>query len=57
VAVVGIGRLKYRPKTRMTAAWFAMSKGRSEAWQTRYESIIQGQNSEAGGFGMQKTAT
>jgi hypothetical protein len=38
VAVIGIARLRYRPKTKMTAAWFAMSKGRSEAWQTTYES-------------------
>jgi hypothetical protein len=56
VAVIGVARLKYRPKTRMTAAWFAMSKGRSEAWQTRYDSI-KGQNSESGGFDMRKTAT
>jgi hypothetical protein len=54
VAVIGIARLKYRPKTRMTAAWFAMSKGRSEAWQRRYESILHGQNSDTGG---QKAAT
>jgi hypothetical protein len=57
VAVIGIARLRYRPKTRMTAAWFAMSKGRSEAWQTRYESIIQSQNSDTGGVDMKKVAT
>ena len=27
----------------MTAAWFAMSKERSEAWQTTYESMVQSQ--------------
>jgi hypothetical protein len=43
VAVIGIARLRYRPKTRMTAAWFAMSKGRSEAWQATYESTVQSQ--------------
>jgi hypothetical protein len=59
VAVIGIGRLKYRPRTRMTAAWFAMSKGRSEAWQTTYESMVQSHNSlkETGGFGARKIAT
>jgi hypothetical protein len=39
LAVIGIGRLRYRPQTRMTAAWFAKSKERSEAWQPVYEKI------------------
>lgn len=41
LAVIGIGRLRYRPQTRMTAAWFAKSKERSEAWQTVYERITR----------------
>jgi len=45
VAVIGIARLRYRPQTRMTAAWFATSKGRSAAWQTTYESMVQNHNS------------
>jgi hypothetical protein len=59
VAVIGIARLRYRPQTRMTAAWFAMSKGRSEAWQTTYESIVQSQNSleSTGGIEVRKIAT
>lgn len=59
VAVIGIARLRYRPKTRMTAAWLAMSKGRSEAWQTTYESMVQSHDSlkEAGGVGVRKIAT
>jgi hypothetical protein len=40
-AVIGIARLRYRPQTRKTAAWFAMSKERSEAWQRRYDLIIR----------------
>jgi hypothetical protein len=40
-AVIGIARLKYRPQTRKTAAWFAMINARCEAWQTIYESIIR----------------
>jgi len=39
LAVIGIARLRYRPQTRMTAAWFAKSKDRSEAWQPVYEMI------------------
>jgi hypothetical protein len=52
VAVIGIARLRYRPQTRMTAAWFAMSKERSQAWQTTYELMVQRQNSleRTGGF-------
>jgi hypothetical protein len=40
LAVIGIARLRYRPRTRMTAAWFAKSKERSEAWQPLYEEIF-----------------
>jgi hypothetical protein len=41
LAVLGIARLRYRPQTRMTAAWFAKSKERSEAWQPVYEEIAR----------------
>jgi hypothetical protein len=41
IAVIGIARLRYRPQTRMTAAWFAMSKERSQAWMKNYEAISQ----------------
>jgi hypothetical protein len=59
VAVIGIARLRYRPQTRMTAAWFAMSKGRSEAWQSTYESMVQSQNSpeNRGSTDVRKIAT
>jgi hypothetical protein len=43
LAVIGIGRLRYRPQTRMTAAWFAKSKERSEAWLAVYEKIARDQ--------------
>ncbi len=39
LAVIGIARLRYRPHTRMTAAWFAKSKQQSEAWQAAYRKI------------------
>jgi hypothetical protein len=39
LAVIGIARLRYRPRTRMTAAWFAKSKERAEVWQPIYEQI------------------
>jgi hypothetical protein len=41
LAVLGVARLRYRPQTRMTAAWFAKSKERSEAWQPVYEEIAR----------------
>jgi hypothetical protein len=41
VAVIGVARLRYRPRTRKTAAWFAMSKERSQAWQAAYEKIVR----------------
>ena len=41
LAVIGIARLRYRPQTRMTAAWFAKSKESSEAWQPIYEKIAR----------------
>jgi hypothetical protein len=41
LAVIGIARLRYRPQTRMTAAWFARSKERSDAWKPIYEQIVQ----------------
>jgi hypothetical protein len=41
LAVIGIARLRYRPQTRMTAAWFARSKASSEAWLPIYEKIAR----------------
>jgi hypothetical protein len=41
LAVIGIARLRYRPRTKMTAAWFAKSKERAEEWLPIYESILQ----------------
>jgi len=41
LAVIGIARLRYRPQTRMTAAWFAKSKESSDAWQPIYERIAR----------------
>jgi hypothetical protein len=40
LAVIGIARLRYRPRTRMTAAWFAKSRERSAAYQAVYEAIV-----------------
>jgi hypothetical protein len=42
LAVIGIARLRYRPRTRMTAAWFAKSKEQSETWRDVYERIERG---------------
>ena len=39
LAVIGIARLRYRPRTRKTAAWFAMGKERCQAWNAVYEKI------------------
>jgi hypothetical protein len=39
LAVIGIARLKYRPRTKMTAAWFAMSKEQAEAFIPIYQEI------------------
>ena len=41
LAVIGIARLRYRPQTRMTAAWFARSKASSEAWLPIYQKIAR----------------
>jgi len=39
LAVIGVARLRYRPRTRKTAAWFAMGKERCQAWNAVYEKI------------------
>ena len=39
LAVIGIARLKYRPQTKMTAAWFARSKEQAEAFMSIYNEI------------------
>jgi hypothetical protein len=41
LAVIGIARLKYRPQTRMTAAWFAKSKEQAEAFTPIYQEIVR----------------
>jgi hypothetical protein len=41
LAVIGIARLKYRPQTRMTAAWFAKSKQQAEAFMPIYQEIVR----------------
>jgi hypothetical protein len=59
VAALGVVRLRYRPKTRMTAAWFAMSKERSHVWQSSYEAILARARSrqELSGIDARKIAT
>jgi hypothetical protein len=39
LAVIGIARLKYRPQTKMTAAWFAKSKAQAETFMPIYQEI------------------
>jgi len=39
LAVIGIARLKYRPRTKMTAAWFAKSKEQAEVFMPTYQEI------------------
>jgi hypothetical protein len=39
LAVIGIARLKYRPRTKMTAAWFAKSKEQAETFTSIYQDI------------------
>lgn len=46
LAVIGIARLRYRPQTRMTAAWFAKSRERSMEWEMTYDTIA-GNNTDA----------
>jgi hypothetical protein len=41
LAVIGIARLKYRPQTKMTAAWFAKSKEQAEAFLPVYQEIAR----------------
>jgi hypothetical protein len=39
VAVIGIARLKYRPRTKMTAAWFAKSRAQADTYMPIYQEI------------------
>jgi hypothetical protein len=48
VTVIGIARLRYRPKTRMTAAWFAISKESCEKHERDYRELAEA-NRGAGG--------
>ena len=41
LAVIGIARLKYRPQTRMTAAWFAKSKEQAKEFTPIYQEIAR----------------
>jgi hypothetical protein len=45
VTVIGIARLRYRPKTRMTAAWFAISKERCEEKERDYRELAEANKS------------
>ena len=39
VQLIDIARLRYRPKTKATAAWWQNSRSQIEAWQRKYESL------------------
>ena len=39
VAMIGVLRLRYRPRTKKTAAWRAISAQRSMEWARRYEAL------------------
>ena len=41
VTVAEIFRLKYRPHTTATAAWYAQMKESTAEWLARYEAIIK----------------
>lgn len=41
LTVIGIARLKYRPQTKMTSAWFAKSKEQAEAFIPIYQEIAR----------------
>jgi hypothetical protein len=43
VAVIGIARLRYRPHTRMTSAWFAKSRQQAEVFLAGYREMIDRQ--------------
>ena len=40
VQMVGIARLRYRPKTRKTAAWWADLQAKGEGFLRRYEALV-----------------
>ena len=39
VAVLGVARLRYRPRTKLTAAWWAELQTKGEKWIATYEAI------------------
>jgi hypothetical protein len=43
VALIGVARLRYLPRTRLTAAWYGDQRERGEKWLRHYESIVQAQ--------------
>lgn len=40
VQVIGIARLRYRPKTRLTSAWWADRQTSGEGWVRRYSELV-----------------
>jgi hypothetical protein len=46
-AVIGIARLRYRPKTKMTGAWFAISRERAAEFLEEYQQTTE-KNKDAG---------
>ena len=41
VALIGVARLRYLPRTSLTAAWFGDQRERGEKWLRHYEGIAQ----------------
>jgi len=46
VQLVGIARLRYRPHTKATAAWFA-KKQEWDGWRERYRELAEQANARA----------
>jgi hypothetical protein len=59
LTIIGIARLRYRPRTRMTAAWFAMSKERSAKHLQAYQKVAEANKNagQAAGSNMQHKLT
>lgn len=51
VAVVGVARLRYRPHTKNTAAWWAELHEKGARWVARYEAMASGQTSVVSAVG------
>ena len=50
VQVIGVARLRYRPKTKMTAAWWGDLQAKGERYIQRYAEITAGKVQKAAGF-------